>query len=226
VIAAQQVTKVVKLANGDDLVVLRDISLNVGGGQMTALMGRSGSGKSTLLNLLGLLDRPTAGEVLMNGAATSGMTDAARSRLRGGLIGFVFQQYHLLEHRSALANVVAPLFHQPGVRLRSIRERGYELLASVGLADRADATPSTLSGGEQQRVAIARALVCSPGLVLADEPTGALDADTAEVVLALLLRLVREHGASLLLATHDPVVSARADAVVRLDHGQLTDPGP
>jgi putative ABC transport system ATP-binding protein len=221
-ICARQVTKSVRLPNGEDLTVLRNVSLRLDSGQVAAVMGRSGSGKSTLLNLLGLLDRPTSGDVLVDGAATAPMSDATRSRLRGERIGFVFQQYHLLEHRSALANVVAPLLYQPQLRVRQARQRAHDLLVGVGLADRVDATPSTLSGGEQQRVAIARALVRSPGLVLADEPTGALDTGTAEVVLALLLRLVREHGAALVLATHDAAIAARADLVLQLDRGELT----
>ncbi len=210
---------------GAVLEVLRGASLSLRSGEVVALRGSSGSGKSTLLHLLGLLDRTDAGEVAVQGRATSALGQAARARLRASTIGFVFQQFHLLPELSAIENVLVPRrlacgmswFGQRGAE----RARAAELLATVGLADRAKHRPNQLSGGEQQRVAIARALISEPAALLADEPTGNLDHRTGEEVLDLLLELSQEKGAAVLLATHDRGIAGRCDRLLHLEDGRI-----
>ena len=217
------VTKSFVLPTGRRLDVLRGLDLTIGAGEVTAIVGRSGSGKSTLLNLLGLLDTPTSGALRCNGIDVGGMSDAHRARLRGAFLGFIFQQFHLLDRRTALENVAEPMLF--GSR-RDIRQRGARaraLLDQVGLADFAQSMPHLLSGGEQQRVAIARALARKPRVVLADEPTGSLDEETGERVLELLFSLVREEGAALITVTHDLDVARRADRILVLSGGKLQE---
>lgn len=214
------------LPSGDVLGILRELDLRVGAGEVIAIVGRSGSGKSTLLNVLGLLDTPTYGTFLLDGRDVSGLKDAERSRLRGDTLGFIFQQFHLMDRRTALENVAEPLLYGPVAEMTTRHERAATLLDQVGLADRAHSMPHLLSGGEQQRVAIARALVRHPRIVLADEPTGALDEATGERVLSLLFDLVRAEGVTMILVTHDPDVAARADRVLTLDHGSLHEAVP
>lgn len=185
------------------------------------VVGRSGSGKSTLLALLGLLDRPDAGEVRINGRDTGRLSDAARSHLRNEHIGFIFQNYSLLPHLNAAQNVALPFMQGRRMPGSYVRSRVTQCLEAVGLGGRADARPRHLSGGEQQRVAIARAVVREPGLVLADEPTGSLDHATADLVLDLLIGAVRRSGTTLLLVTHDADIAARADRVEYLRDGVL-----
>ncbi|RMH00943.1 MAG: ATP-binding cassette domain-containing protein [Planctomycetota bacterium] len=207
------------------LEVLRGASLALRPGEVVALRGASGSGKSTLLHLLGLLDRPDRGEVRLAGRAAAGLGATARARLRARLVGFVFQQFHLLAELSALENVLVPRRLACGAawlrRRREERARARELLAAVGLGDRLRHRPAQLSGGEQQRVAIARALVGRPAILLADEPTGNLDRRTGEEVLALLLELARDRDAAVLLATHDPDIAARCDRILALADGRI-----
>lgn len=200
---------------------LKPTTLRVWPGELVAVMGRSGSGKSTLLHLLGLLDRPTAGRYVLNGVDTAELDDAARSRLRAGQLGFVFQSFHLMPHRTALENVMVALIYQRSHR-RDRRARAAEALARVGLSHRAHAFPRTLSGGERQRVAIARALVTEPALLLADEPTGSLDSGTTEEVLALFQQLHRD-GQTLVLVTHDPVVAESAPRWLHINDGTVTE---
>jgi putative ABC transport system ATP-binding protein len=219
----REVRKAFPLPSGGQLEVLRHVNLTVLPGEVVAIMGRSGSGKSTLLHLLGLLEKPTAGTYVLNGQETAHLTDAQAAALRGATIGFIFQQFHLMERRTALENVAEPLLYASGRALTQRKTRAAELLALVGLTERAHAMPSALSGGEQQRVAIARALVRQPRLVLADEPTGALDARTGEMVLDLLLGLVRSSGVTLLLVTHDQAIARRADRVLMLVNGCLEE---
>ncbi|NLT54195.1 MAG: ABC transporter ATP-binding protein [Actinomycetales bacterium] len=202
---------------------LRPCSLAVQPGDYLGIVGPSGSGKSTLLNILGLLDRPTTGVYEFDGVDVAGLTDADRTRLRGSRIGFVFQSFHLLPHRTAVENVELALVYGGGPRAGR-REAALRALADVGLDHRAHALPSTLSGGEQQRVAVARALVGSPGVVLCDEPTGNLDSATTERVLDLLDRL-NDDGYTLLVITHEEAVAARARRRVRVHDGTLTVDG-
>ena len=205
---------------GDRLDVLRGIDLELEPSRLVALVGPSGSGKSTLLHIAGLLERPSEGEVVIEGKVCRRLSDRERTRLRRERIGFVYQFHHLLPDFSAEENVMMPLLLAGRSRAEA-RRRAQELLAATGLAERASHRPGRLSGGEQQRVAIARALANRPVLVLADEPTGNLDPHTADTVFDLLLDTVRSTGAAALVATHNPDLAARMDATWTLRDGRL-----
>jgi lipoprotein-releasing system ATP-binding protein len=198
-----------------ELQILDHVELCLAAGELVALVGPSGSGKSTLLHLAGLLERPTSGEVFLDGRPCNPLGDAERTRLRRLRIGFVFQFHHLLGDFTALENVVIPQL-LAGVGRRPAAQRARELLQLVGLSERLEHRPARLSGGEQQRVAIARALANRPALLLADEPTGNLDSETAETVFELLLGVVRQTGAAALIATHNPALAARMDRTLVL----------
>ncbi len=217
------VTKVFALPSGDRLEILRGVDLTVAAGEILAIVGRSGSGKTTLLNLLGLLDTPSSGTIRIEGKDAGMMSDAQRARLRGEVLGFIFQQFHLLDRRTALENVAEPLLLGSRQEIRERMERAMALLEQVGLADRAHSMPHLLSGGEQQRVAIARALVRNPRVILADEPTGSLDETTGESILDLLFGLVRSRGVALVTVTHDRAIASRADRILTLAGGILRD---
>ena len=203
------------------LEVLRGVSLAIAAGESLAITGASGAGKSTLLHILGGLDRPTAGRVLYRGRDLYALGDRERSAIRAQQIGFVFQAYHLLPELTVLENVLLPGLSAPGACLRgpALRARAAELLARVGLSDRAAHRPNELSGGEQQRAALARALMNSPELLLADEPTGNLDSKTGEDVLGYLFTLAAEHGLTLVLVTHNEAVAARCGRRLALRDG-------
>lgn len=215
------VTRTVVLPDEQKLHILRGIDLKISSGDHTAIIGRSGCGKSTLLNLLGLLDVPTSGELQFLGSPVLQLRSNARARLRGSMVGFVFQQFNLLPGRSALDNVITPLLYARGRDFLRRRELAMDMLDRVGLAGRARTMPNMLSGGEQQRVAIARALVRRPRLILADEPTGALDVETGQSVMALLDQVATESAAALVTITHDNNVAALARTRYRLDAGVL-----
>lgn len=200
------------------LEVLRGADLTVARGEVVALVGPSGSGKSTLLHIAGLLERPDGGEVRVCGDACGTLDDEKRTVLRRERLGFVYQAHHLLPEFSALENLIVPQMIA-GRGKGEAAKRGMELLDAMGLAERATHRPGQLSGGEQQRVAIARALANKPAVLLADEPTGNLDPDTAEAVFAQLVELARGHGLAAVIATHNPTLAARMDRTVRLDHG-------
>jgi putative ABC transport system ATP-binding protein len=204
--------------------VLAELDLIVEPGTVVAIVGESGSGKSTLLNIIGGLEKADAGRVMLAGTDMGGLDDDARTRLRCHSIGFVFQAFHIIPHLTALENTMLPLVLQ-GVGARERRERASAQLAAVGLGGRAGALPGELSGGELQRVAIARALVHEPALILADEPTGNLDPDTAHAVLGLLNHGARARRAATILVTHSEAAAATADRVLRLARGTLHD-GP
>ena len=212
----------VDLPDGGVLPILSEVDLTVSAGEHVSIVGRSGSGKSTLLNVLGLLDSPTAGEYLLDGEPTDRLRGRRRARLRGEFFGFVFQQFNLLPRRTAAENVAAPLLYARGRDFLTRGRAAREVLEQVGLADRAGQVPERLSGGEQQRVAIARALVRRPRVVLADEPTGALDVETGQAVMALLAEATAARGAALVTITHDLAVAELADRRLRLDGGRLT----
>jgi putative ABC transport system ATP-binding protein len=200
---------------------LRDVSLHVAPGELLVVTGRSGSGKSTLLNLIGGLDQPTSGRILIDGRELWREPRAPRHRRE--LVGFVFQQHHLLVNLTARANVEVALIGA-GVNRRERRERALGLLEEVGLAKRADHEPAALSGGERQRVAIARALANEPRLLLADEPTGAVDSQTSQRVLDLLAEVRARRGMTVIVVSYDPQVGERADRMVTVTDGVLTQP--
>ena len=200
--------------------ILDGLSLRVEPGATIAIVGESGAGKSTLLNLIAGLERPDAGRIELAGTELTMLDDDARTRLRRQAIGFVFQAFHIIPHLTALENTVLPLVLQ-GIEARERAARAIQMLEAVGLGERAQAMPRELSGGELQRVSIARALVHRPALVLADEPTGNLDPDTAQSVLALLAATARGGGAATIIVTHSEAAAQSADRMLRLAHGQL-----
>jgi putative ABC transport system ATP-binding protein len=203
-------------ANGGVIRALDNISLEVAPGEWLAMMGPSGSGKSTMVNLIGCLDRPTSGEILLDGQNVAGIAASELNRVRAEKIGFIFQQFHLVPYLTALENVMlAQYFHS-----MTDQQEALEALARVGLKDRAHHLPPQLSGGEQQRVCIARALINDPKIVLADEPTGNLDAQNEEIVLRLL-RELHQQGRTIVMVTHDPVVARLADRRIELHHGRI-----
>ncbi len=208
---------------GGGLTVLDAINLDIARNDCLGILGPSGSGKSSLLNILGLLDRPTSGRMLVNGVDMSGVSDDERSRIRGRTIGFVFQSFHLVPQLTVQENVELPLFYQQAGR-RERQKRAARVIEDVGLADRATHRPSQLSGGECQRTAIARALVTDPELILADEPTGNLDTATGGVIMDLLHGL-HAAGRTLVLITHDPSIAQSFRRIVRLRDGRLEDTG-
>lgn len=205
--------------SGSTIRVLHDCTLEVARGEVVAVVGQSGSGKSTLLNVLGLLDRPDGGEYFFGGTDVTRMREGRLAELRNTGIGFVFQQFHLLDRRTALANVGIPMV-LGGIPLLRRRAIAKELLTSLGLGHRLSSYPHQLSGGEQQRVALARALSRGPSLILADEPTGALDATNSDLIMDQLLEQARMRGAAVILVTHDPEVASRADRTIQITEGR------
>lgn len=205
----------------DAISALSGIDLDIERGEMVAITGASGSGKSTLLNLLGCLDRPTAGDYLLDGRSVADLGKDQLARVRNRKIGFVFQSCNLLARTDALDNVALPLVYR-GIALAERRSRAEAALARVGLTERRSARPHQLSGGEQQRVAIARAVVTEPALLLADEPTGALDSENGRQVMSLLQALSRA-GTTLVVVTHDPDVARHAQRVITLRDGRIVE---
>ena len=204
---------------GNTLIALDGVSLAVERGSLVAIMGPSGSGKSTLLNLLGCLDAPTSGKILLDGEDVAGLDDAAASRLRNRRLGSLFQSFNLIPQMTVVENIETTLLYSDRPQ-REWRRRALAVLERIELLDRASHRPSELSGGEAQRVALARALVNDPDIVLADEPTGNLDSRTGEHVLDLLLEL-REQGRTIVLVTHDEAVARRAQRIVEVKDGKL-----
>jgi lipoprotein-releasing system ATP-binding protein len=204
-----------------EIEILHGIDLDLNPGEFLALMGPSGSGKSTLLNIIGLLDRPTAGHVFINGEDTMGLDDAALTKLRGHAIGFVFQEHHLISAFTALENVMMPMIVDRNSGGADITARATELLAKMGLAHVANHMSANMSGGEQQRVAIARALAMKANLVLADEPTGNLDSQSADNVFDFMRQVNKEDGTSFLIVTHNLDLAKKCDRIINLADGKL-----
>jgi lipoprotein-releasing system ATP-binding protein len=204
-----------------EIEILHGIDLDLKRGEFLALMGPSGSGKSTLLNIIGLLDRPTAGHVCINGQDTLNLGDAEITRLRGHAIGFVFQEHHLISAFTALENVMMPMIVDRNFSSAAIAQRATDLLEKMGLAHVANHMSSNMSGGEQQRVAIARALAMQANLILADEPTGNLDSQSADNVFDLMREVNKEEGTSFLIVTHNLDLAEKCDRIVNLADGKL-----
>ena len=218
-IRLEHLTKIYS-TGGTELRALDDVSLEIERGEFLAIMGQSGSGKSTMMNIIGMLDRPTSGTYLLSDQDVSQLDDQARARLRGSAFGFVFQSYSLLPRLSALEQVELPLIYQ---RTANRRRRAAEALVRVGLADRLRHGPTELSGGQQQRVAIARSLVVNPLVLLADEPTGALDTATGHEIMELLSDLVKHQGLTVILVTHEQEVADYANRTIRMRDGRITE---
>lgn len=223
VITLRDITKVYRLGE-IDLEVLKGISLSIGEGEFVSLTGASGSGKSTLMNILGCLDRPTAGQYIIAGQDVAEANADQRALLRNKRIGFVFQNFNLLSRTSALENVMMPAAYcHPPRSMKEIRSRAEELLHIVGLDDRMDHSPAQLSGGQQQRVAIARSLINNPSILLADEPTGNLDSSTSREVLHMFRDLNREQGITVILVTHDPKIASFTDRAIHMVDGRISE---
>ncbi|MDH6236609.1 ABC transporter ATP-binding protein [Cryobacterium sp. CG_9.6] len=215
------VTRTVDVVDAPPLTILAGVDLDIADGDRVSIVGRSGSGKTTLLNLLGLLDNPTTGVMTFDDRKVASFSSGERDRVRGQHVGFIFQQFNLLQGRTALENVMTPLLYAEGKQFWQRSRIAAEMLDRVGLGDRLSSMPDRLSGGEQQRVAIARSLVRGPRLILADEPTGALDLETGAAVMDLIDEVALASGAALVTITHDPAIAARATRHLRLDHGTL-----
>jgi len=215
-IRLQDITKVYPMGRRE-LTVLDGVNIHIEQGELVAIMGPSGSGKSTMLNLIGCLDKPTAGSYYLEGREVSRLSSGELARIRGQKIGFVFQTFNLLPRLSALANVELGMRYAGG----SERQRALEALARVGLSERANHRPTELSGGEQQRVAIARALVKNPPLILADEPTGNLDSRSGEEIISILTSLHAEQNVTLLMVTHDSNIARHCQRIIHLRDGQV-----
>ncbi|MDB5491990.1 MAG: transporter family protein [Micavibrio sp.] len=205
---------------GENLTIFKDLNMSIGEGEIVALVGQSGAGKSTLLQLIGLLDTPTSGNVIINGKDATGLDDDGRTRMRRESIGFVYQFHNLLPEFSALENVVVPQMIA-GTKRKDATMRSEKILTALGLEKRLDHRPAKLSGGEQQRVAIARALANRPHILLADEPTGNLDPTHSAGVFQMLIDLVRRNGIGALIATHNMELAEQMDRILEMKNGQL-----
>lgn len=221
VVGLQGVRKAFNVGTGIETEVLHGIDLTLRRGDFCAVMGPSGSGKSTLLNIIGLLDRPTSGLLQMAGEETTLLADQALTRLRGHHIGFVFQYHHLISAFTALENVMMPMLGAAGFPNPEMRERAEALLESVGLTPWKNNMANNMSGGQQQRVSLARALAMNPALLLADEPTGNLDTQSADAVFALLRHINQEQGTTVLLVTHNPQLGQRCDKTIQVVDGLI-----
>ena len=204
------------------LHVLKGINLDIRKGELVSIMGASGSGKSTLLNILGILDNYDSGEYILDGKLIKDLSDNRAAEYRNRMIGFVFQSFNLINYKNATENVALPLFYQ-GISRRKRNALAMEQLERMGLADRAHHLPGELSGGQKQRVAIARALITKPSIILAAEPTGALDSKTSKEVMEVFRRLNREEGMTVVIVTHDPGVGEQTDRIIRISDGVITN---
>lgn len=220
IIELKNLTKTYK--NGMEFRALDDANLKIEKGEFVAIVGPSGSGKSTLMHLIGLLDTPSSGTLLIDNHDVTKMSDKDRSEMRNRMLGFVFQYHHLLPDFTALENVMMPLLIA-GKNRKEAEQIAEKLLKDVGLEDRMDHRPGELSGGQNQRVAVARALSCSPAIVLGDEPTGNLDTKTGNLIYELLRRLNKEYNQTFIVVTHNEELASKADRIIRLVDGKITD---
>ena len=220
IIELKNLTKIYK--NGMEFRALDNANLKIKKGEFVAIVGPSGSGKSTLMHLIGLLDTPSLGTLLIDGRDVTKMSDKERSEMRNRMLGFVFQYHHLLPDFTAMENVAMPLLIA-GKSRKEAKEIAGKLLKEVGLEDRMDHKPGELSGGQNQRVAVARALSCSPAIVLGDEPTGNLDTKTGNLIYDLLRRLNRQYNQTFIVVTHNEDLASKADRIIRLVDGKITD---
>jgi putative ABC transport system ATP-binding protein len=218
-IQAEDLSKVYQMGESE-VRALDGVSFTINGGEMIAIMGPSGSGKSTLMSIIGCLDAPTGGKYLLDGVAVENLDETKLADIRGRKIGFVFQQFNLLARTSALENVMLPLTYA-GFAGKERENRAFKALERVGLGDRTRHAPNELSGGQQQRVAIARALVNEPAILLADEPTGALDSKTGVEIMELFQNLYSENGQTVILVTHDSYVARHANRIIKLSDGKI-----
>ncbi len=219
-IEAKNVSKVYSVADGD-FYALKDVSVSIKDKEYVSILGTSGSGKSTLMHIIGLLDRPTSGEILIDGKKIETFSDNQLSTIRGQKIGFVFQQFNLIQKLTVLENILLPTVYAKHKMQFNAKEYAMELLKRFGIEHRADFYPNKLSGGQQQRVAIARALIMKPTIVLADEPTGNLDSKTGEEILQLLETLNKELGVTICIVTHDKTVAHRTKRQIFVKDGEI-----
>ena len=220
VIRMENIVKTYYLGKPNELEILHGINLTVNKGEFVSIVGESGSGKSTLMNIIGVLDRQTQGDYYLEGQDVNGMSDEVRSAIRNRRIGFVFQNFNLLPRANALKNVMVPLLYGEE-HSKNGKEHAMEMLKMVGMEDRADHRPNELSGGQKQRVAIARAMINDPAIILADEPTGALDSKTGHMVMDLLHKLHEEQGKTIVLITHSQELAQETERIVTLLDGQI-----
>jgi putative ABC transport system ATP-binding protein len=221
VVEAKDITKVYQMGEVE-VHALRGLSVKIAPGEVISIMGPSGSGKSTLMNILGCLDRPTSGEYSLNGESVAHMTDDQLADIRNRGVGFVFQSFNLLPRATALANVELPMRYAT-LNGRNRKQVAIDALEAVGLGDRIHHRPNELSGGQMQRVAIARALVNNPSIIMADEPTGNLDSESGDEVMAVLKNLNQERGTTLIVVTHDPEIAALTDRVIKILDGRIAE---
>lgn len=220
VIDMRGIVKTYYIGKPNELEILHGMSFTVRDGEFVAIVGESGSGKSTLMNLIGILDRPTDGTYLLDGVDVSTYKEEQLSAIRNQKIGFVFQNFSLIPRTSALSNVEVPMMYA-GIPRKQRREKAMELLDMVGMADRASHHPNELSGGQCQRVAIARAMACDPSIILADEPTGALDSKTGRLVMDIFHKLHKEQGKTIVLITHNPELALETDHMITISDGNI-----